>query len=81
MSTGKLVDPCFGQRICYGGRGSYQSEASRFVLAFWEGGEGYNGGDQDYDRPRGNGLYRPKGAGKTVTIGPIIKKWTIFIEH
>ncbi|KAK9943557.1 hypothetical protein M0R45_009161 [Rubus argutus] len=37
--------------------------------SFWPfgKGEGYNGGDQDYDRPRGNGLYRPKGAGKTVT--------------
>ncbi|KAM1380643.1 hypothetical protein ACFX2I_022344 [Malus domestica] len=43
------------------GRGSYQAEAPRGRLgsrSFGRGG-GYDGGDQDYSRPRGNGYYRP----------------------
>ncbi|KAI5348186.1 hypothetical protein L3X38_001073 [Prunus dulcis] len=43
------------------GRGSYQAEAprGRFVSRGFGRGGGYDGGDQDYSRPRGNGYYRP----------------------
>ncbi|CAN6725901.1 unnamed protein product [Malus baccata var. baccata] len=42
------------------GRGSHQAEAPRGRFGsrgFWRGG-GYDGGDQEYSRPRGNGYYR-----------------------
>ncbi|XP_050372883.1 nuclear transport factor 2-like [Argentina anserina] len=44
------------------GRSSYQSEAprGRFVSRGF-GRSGYDGGDQEYNRPRGNGFYRPGG--------------------
>ncbi|TQE08405.1 hypothetical protein C1H46_006033 [Malus baccata] len=43
------------------GRGSYQAEAprGRFGSRSFGRGGGYDGGDQDYSRPRGNGYYRP----------------------
>ncbi|XP_009357968.2 nuclear transport factor 2 [Pyrus x bretschneideri] len=42
-------------------RGSYQAEAprGRFGSRSFVRGGGYDGGDQDYSRPRGNGYYRP----------------------
>ncbi|PQQ08970.1 putative G3BP-like protein [Prunus yedoensis var. nudiflora] len=41
------------------GRGSYQAEAprGRFVSRGFGRGGGYDGGDQDYSRPRGNGYF------------------------
>ncbi|XP_024027127.1 putative G3BP-like protein, partial [Morus notabilis] len=43
------------------GRGSYQVEASRdrFGARNFGRGGGHDGGDRDYNRPRGNGFYRP----------------------
>lgn len=43
------------------GRGSYQTEAPRprFAPRVFGRGSGYDGGDRDYNRPRGNGFYRP----------------------
>ncbi|PRQ36791.1 putative nucleotide-binding alpha-beta plait domain, NTF2-like domain-containing protein [Rosa chinensis] len=45
------------------GRGSYQSEVprGRFVSRNFGRSGSYDGGDQDYGRPRGNGFYRPSG--------------------
>ncbi|XP_059447754.1 nuclear transport factor 2-like [Corylus avellana] len=43
------------------GRGSYQTEATRgrFGSRVFGRGIGYDGGDRDYNRARGNGFYRP----------------------
>nr|CAN83110.1 hypothetical protein VITISV_026572 [Vitis vinifera] len=43
------------------GRGSYQSEAprGRYGARTFGRGNGQDGGDRDYNRPRGNGFYRP----------------------
>ncbi|PON94852.1 Splicing factor-like protein [Trema orientale] len=43
------------------GRGSYQVEAprGRFGPRSFGRGGGHDGGDRDYNRPRGNGFYRP----------------------
>ncbi|XP_061338222.1 nuclear transport factor 2-like [Gastrolobium bilobum] len=43
------------------GRGSYQSEAprGRFSSRSFGRGSGHDGGDREYNKPRGNGFYRP----------------------
>ncbi|KAH9764057.1 hypothetical protein KPL70_001392 [Citrus sinensis] len=43
------------------GRGSYLTDAprGRFGSRSYGRGGGYDGGDRDYNRPRGNGFYRP----------------------
>lgn len=43
------------------GRGSYQTEGprARFGSRSFGRGTGFDGGDRDYNRPRGNGFYRP----------------------
>ncbi|GAU42874.1 hypothetical protein TSUD_13420 [Trifolium subterraneum] len=43
------------------GRGSYQSDASRgrFSSRSYGRGNGHDGGDREYNKPRGNGYYRP----------------------
>ncbi|KAI9195753.1 hypothetical protein LWI28_017747 [Acer negundo] len=43
------------------GRGSYQMDAprGRFGSRSYGRGGAYDGGDRDYNRPRGNGFYRP----------------------
>lgn len=43
------------------GRGSYQSDAprGRFNSRSYGRGNGQDGGDRDYNKPRGNGYYRP----------------------
>lgn len=43
------------------GRGSYLTDAprGRFGARSYGRGGGYEGGDRDYNRPRGNGFYRP----------------------
>ena len=43
------------------GRGSYHSEAprGRFSSRSYGRGNGHDGGDREYNKPRGNGFYRP----------------------
>lgn len=44
------------------GRGTYQTDAPRGrfgARSYGRGGSGYDAGDRDYNRPRGNGFYRP----------------------
>lgn len=43
------------------GRGGYQSEAprGRFGSKSFGRGSGQDGGDREYNKPRGNGFYRP----------------------